>query len=59
LTSISGVAFSEAWPARVATRFGEVDAPTIGRSQLIANKRATGRPRDLLDIEDLERASGR
>ena len=55
LTSISGVAFSEAWPARVSARFDGVEAPTIGRAHLIANKRATGRLRDLADVQDLER----
>ena len=32
LTSVSGVAFSEAWPARVSARFDGVEVPTIGRA---------------------------
>ncbi len=31
-----------------------IDVPTIGREDLIRNKRAVGRPRDLADIAELE-----
>jgi len=55
LTSISGVAFSDAWPRRVTARFGDVAAPVIGRDDLLANKRASGRPKDIVDADLLER----
>ncbi len=54
LTDISGVTFEEAWPTRVeGTMFG-VSVSYIGRKDLIRNKRATGRTKDLADIEALE-----
>lgn len=55
LTSITAVSFDEAWPERVEGRYGEVRFPLIGREALIENKRALGRPKDLLDLELLER----
>lgn len=55
LTDVSGVTFAEAWPRRVVVRLADLDVPVIGRDDLIANKRATGRLRDLADLEDLER----
>jgi hypothetical protein len=54
LTSASGVEFGPAWAARTDALFEDVRAPVIGKRDLIANKRATGRPRDLADIADLE-----
>jgi hypothetical protein len=56
LTSIDGVAFAEAWPARLTTEYGGEPLPVIGRAQLIANKRASGRPQDLVDADAIERA---
>jgi len=54
LTSITGVAFDEAWPNRVLVEVSGLDVPTIGREDLIRNKRAVGRPRDLADIAEME-----
>ena len=53
LTELTGITFAEAWPDRVRGRFDEIDADVIGREAFIRNKRATGRTRDLADIEDL------
>jgi hypothetical protein len=55
LTSVSGVLFVDAWRERSVARFEDVEVPVIGRAHLITNKRATGRTRDLADVEDLER----
>jgi len=55
LTSITGVLFGEAWPERVEGRYGDVRLPVLGRDALLRNKRALGRPKDLLDVEVLER----
>ena len=54
LTSISGVGFDVAWGRRVPVRIGGVDVSVIGRDDFVANKRASGRPKDLLDIALLE-----
>jgi hypothetical protein len=35
--------------------FGDVEVDFIGRSSLIRNKRATGRPKDLADIGSAQR----
>jgi hypothetical protein len=54
LTSIEGVAFAEAWPNRSSVNVGGVEVAVIGRADLIRNKRALGRKRDLADIAALE-----
>jgi hypothetical protein len=51
LTSLSGVTFDDAWSRRVDVAVGDLRVAVIGRDDFIANKQATGRPRDLLDIE--------
>lgn len=53
LTELTGVAFAEAWPERQRGQFGDIDVDFIGRAAFIQNKKATGRPRDLGDIEGL------
>lgn len=58
MTSIDGVRFSEAWEAREITRYGDQQVPVISRAHLIQNKRASGRPQDLIDLEILESAQG-
>lgn len=56
LTSLSGLTFAEAWPERVTARFEDVSVPFIGRDALVRNKRATGRHKDLADLESLGEA---
>jgi hypothetical protein len=53
LTELTGLTFSEAWSSRTQAAFGPVVADVIGREAFIRNKRATGRARDLGDIEAL------
>lgn len=50
LTTISGVLFDHAWATRkrLDTEVGKL--PFISRDNLIANKRASGRPKDLADL---------
>ena len=57
LTSISGVGFEEAWAGRVEVPIEGVTVGVLGREELVRNKRATGRPKDLLDAETLAGAS--
>lgn len=54
LTSIDGVEFETAWPRKIQHRVDELDVPVIGREDLIANKRAAARPKDLVDVRLLE-----
>jgi len=53
LTSLSGVSWDEAWASREEGAIGGVPVQFIGRQSFIANKRATGRLKDLADIEAL------
>lgn len=53
LTDLTGLAFDEAWPGREAGPFGDLSVDFIGREAFIQNKRATGRAKDLGDIEGL------
>ena len=57
LTSITAVGFDDAWAGRVEVTYGPVRCPVIGREALIRNKRALGRPKDLLDVDLLGRRS--
>ena len=54
LTELTGLTFPEAWSGRVRRLFGDVEVDFIGRDAFVKNKRATGRARDLADIEGLE-----
>ncbi len=53
LTSISGVGFDEAWPGRATHDVGGLSVPFLGRSDLVRNKRASGRTKDRADLEAL------
>ena len=53
ITSISGVEFDSAWENRLVVDVDGLNVPFIGREDLLKNKRATGRPKDLLDVERL------
>lgn len=55
LTGISGVTFGEAWPARVTIEWEGRRVAFLGLEELLRNKRSTGRGKDLLDVEELER----
>ena len=46
-------AFAEARGGVVRGRYGAVDVTFIGRDDLVRNKRASGRHRDLGDVEEL------
>ncbi|MCP4446133.1 MAG: nucleotidyltransferase family protein [Myxococcales bacterium] len=54
LTEVDGLDFGEAWTNRVETAFGEQPCFVLSKEDLIKNKRASGRPQDLVDIERLE-----
>ena len=54
LTSITGVEFDEAWTCRNVSQINGISVAVIGREQLLKNKRATGRPKDLADVASLE-----
>lgn len=51
MTSVSGLAFEEAWAARVEGTIEGVRVPVLDRTCFIRNKRASGRKKDLADLE--------
>jgi hypothetical protein len=53
VTSISGVSWEEAVLDGPTAQFGDVPARVIGYDAFIRNKKATGRRKDLADIEAL------
>ncbi len=54
LTKISGVEFGEALRDHVVVHVGRVAVRCIGLEAMIRNKRAAGRPKDLVDAHALE-----
>ncbi|MGQ0656728.1 MAG: hypothetical protein ACT4NU_01320 [Chromatiales bacterium] len=54
LTSIDAVDFEAAWQRRVEIVVDGLPLPILHRHDLIANKRAVGRPQDLADTARLE-----
>lgn len=55
ITSGAGIEFRSAWKNRVKAKYGDVGVFFISLGDLIKNKRAVGRDRDLLDAKYLER----
>lgn len=55
LTQISGVTFDEAWPNRLLVEHDGLQYGVIGKAELIRNKVAAGRSKDLVDVENLKR----
>jgi hypothetical protein len=53
LTRISGVDFDDAWRSRLTVTVDGLRLPVLGRDALIKNKIASGRKKDLLDVEAL------
>lgn len=50
-TEQTGISFEEAWSERATLACAGLELPFIGRAAMIRNKRATGRPKDLLDLQ--------
>lgn len=53
LTSLTGVTWEEAEAHKAPGVFGDVAVHYLGRKQYVVNKRATGRKKDLADLEAL------
>ncbi len=51
LTSIDGVEFADAWTRRAWTQIEDLRVPVLSREDFVTNKRATGRHKDLADLE--------
>lgn len=55
LTAIDGVAFDEAWNTHEMVLIDGLSVPMLSKALLIKNKLASGRPKDLEDVRQLER----
>jgi hypothetical protein len=53
LLSISGVTWEEAEAGRCEALYGDVSVWFLGRREFASNKRATGRKKDLADLESI------
>lgn len=53
MTAIDGVDFDQAYPRRLTVRLDDLDVAFIGLEDLKQNKRATGRPKDLADYDEI------
>ena len=53
INAVSGLKFDEIWASRAHGSYGKTPVSYISRDHLIINKKASGRPRDLLDVEEL------
>jgi hypothetical protein len=55
LTSLTGVTWKQISSTRVKGKYGNVPVYFIGKKQLVANKKALGRYKDLADIEAINK----
>jgi len=53
MKNVPGGDFEAAWTRRMLFRVGDLEVSCVGREDLIALKRASGRPQDLLDADRL------
>ena len=53
VNTIDGVEFEWAWSRRVQSEYAGIPLLVIHKEDLVANKKATGRRQDLLDVEKL------
>ena len=56
LTGIDGVTFEECSLRRVEIEYGNLLLKFIGKDDLIRNKAASGRPKDRIDLGELEKS---
>jgi hypothetical protein len=56
VTSISGVTFAKAWERRVCDRVEGLPMIFVDRQTLLTNNAASGKPKDLADIDALSRS---
>ena len=55
MMSIPGMEFGPAWDRRVEVQLQGLVVPFISKSDLMASKEASGRPQDLIDLENLRK----
>jgi len=53
ITSITGASWEEAFDGKLPGTYGDLPVYFIGRKEFVTNKRASGRKKDLADLEAL------
>jgi len=54
-TSLTGIKdFDQAWQNHIVVHLDGMALPVLGKAEVIRNKRASGRPKDLADVDALE-----
>jgi hypothetical protein len=53
LTSIDGISFENAWKNKITGKYGNQTLYFISKEDLIINKKASGRKKDIDDLQDL------
>jgi predicted nucleotidyltransferase len=53
INTISGLSFNEVWERRIAGNYGNVAVNYISYTDLLINKKASGRLKDLVDFDEL------
>ena len=53
INTISGVTFEEVWETKISGMYGKVSVFYIGKEELLKNKMASGRPKDIADVDEL------
>lgn len=54
ITKISAVTFDEAWSSRIEINMDGLPVSILSKASLLKNKRASGRAKDLADVEELD-----
>jgi hypothetical protein len=57
LLAVDGVNFEECYRNKFEKQIDDVSIDFIGREELIKNKKSTGRPKDIIDLENLDSTS--
>lgn len=52
---ISGVSFDEAWSSKLDVEIVGIKVSVLGLEALLKNKRATGRPKDVVDADMVDK----
>ena len=58
LTQVAGVQFDSCWGRRVEVEIGGQRVPFLSADDLVANKKASGRPQDIADAAVIEEQLG-
>jgi hypothetical protein len=59
LTQVDGVQFEPCWERRVEVEIGGQRVPFLAADDLVANKKASGRPQDMADVSAIEEQLGK